>query len=157
MECTCKANNLNIMVSKWETFAFIKCRRVSCHMGCFEHCATTTPFQLWYWIHYSVRPIQSKVSQIQQTIFKLNIRNEFQILIYLILLNSGICSPPVVRNFNTFQESRLPSIGNRSESVDEPISAATFDRRGHYIIVGSTKVSEIKYIIRLNILNFRDK
>jgi len=57
-------------------------------------------------------------------------------------LSSGVCSPPIVKNVSTGQETRLVSAGSHrasSESGDEPISAATFDRRGQYIITGSAK------------------
>jgi WD40 repeat protein len=63
-------------------------------------------------------------------------------LIYHILLSSGVCSPPIVKNLLGGQETRLISAGSHrasSESVDEPISAATYDRRGQYIITGSAK------------------
>uniref|UniRef100_A0A1I8BQU1 WD_REPEATS_REGION domain-containing protein n=1 Tax=Meloidogyne hapla TaxID=6305 RepID=A0A1I8BQU1_MELHA len=68
-----------------------------------------------------------------------NPRNEHQVLVYLVLLNSSVCSPPIVKNLLTGQETRLAPIGSRSEAADEPISAAIFDRRGNLIITGSTK------------------
>ena len=52
-----------------------------------------------------------------------------------------MCSPPIVRNLATGQETRLVPIGNRYDASDEPISSAIFDRRGHLIITGSTKAS----------------
>jgi WD40 repeat protein len=64
-------------------------------------------------------------------------RNDNQVLVYLVLQN-GVCTPPIVKNLATGQETRLPSIGHRSDP-EEPICAATFDRRGQYIITGSTK------------------
>ncbi|KAF7636425.1 hypothetical protein Mgra_00004211 [Meloidogyne graminicola] len=73
-----------------------------------------------------------------------NPRNENQILVYLVLLNS-ICSPPFVRNLTTGQEIKLAPIGNKSDAADEPISSAIFDRRGYHIITGSTKGQIIVY------------
>uniref|UniRef100_A0A915N5P6 Uncharacterized protein n=1 Tax=Meloidogyne javanica TaxID=6303 RepID=A0A915N5P6_MELJA len=72
-----------------------------------------------------------------------NPRNENQILVYLILLNSSVCSSPVVRNLLTGQETRLAPIGSKSEAADEPISTAIFDRRGNFIITGSTKAYRV--------------
>uniref|UniRef100_A0A914KNA6 Uncharacterized protein n=1 Tax=Meloidogyne incognita TaxID=6306 RepID=A0A914KNA6_MELIC len=74
-----------------------------------------------------------------------NPRNENQILVYLILLNSSVCSSPVVKNLLTGQETRLAPIGSKSDAADEPISTAIFDRRGNFIITGSTKGQIIVY------------
>jgi len=86
-------------------------------------------------MHYSIQGFLSKFY------FNKNLRNENQILVYLILLNSSVCSSPVVRNLLTGQETRLAPIGSKSEAADEPISTAIFDRRGNYIITGSTKAN----------------
>jgi hypothetical protein len=68
-----------------------------------------------------------------------------------VLVNSSVCAPPIIKNLATGQEHRLPSVGSRSDSADEPISAAIFDRRGAYIIAGSTKVN---YLIFTYFSNF---
>jgi hypothetical protein len=74
-------------------------------------------------------------------ILKSYLRNEQQVLVYSVLLNSSICSPPIVRNLAIGQETKLAQIGNRYDAADEPISSAIFDRRGQLIITGSTKAS----------------
>lgn len=61
-----------------------------------------------------------------------------QILVYLINMHSNSFSPPIVYDATTKVQTSLTFDGGQME---EAVSAATFDRRGNYIIAGTTKVN----------------
>lgn len=63
-------------------------------------------------------------------------RNDTQILIYLVNTQANTFCPPYVYDLNTLRQSALLLEGGAPE---EAVSAATFDRRGDFIITGSTK------------------
>lgn len=64
-----------------------------------------------------------------------------QILVYLINTHPNTFSSPLVFDMNTKAETKLEfTAGSAEANATEAVSAATFDRRGNYIVTGSTKV-----------------
>ncbi|KAI1706923.1 retinoblastoma-binding protein like protein 5 [Ditylenchus destructor] len=69
-----------------------------------------------------------------------NPRNDMQILVYLINTHPNTFSSPLVFDMNTKAETKLEfTAGSAEANATEAVSAATFDRRGNYIVTGSTK------------------
>lgn len=64
-------------------------------------------------------------------------RNENQILVFLINTQPNSFCPPVIYDLETKNQTTLTFDNSLPE---EAVSAATFDRRGNYILTGTTKV-----------------
>lgn len=64
-------------------------------------------------------------------------RNEAQILVFLINTQSNSFCSPVVYDLTTKNQTALAF---DNILLDEAVSTASFDRRGNYILIGSTKV-----------------